>query len=197
MNEIVKIDAVPAWIELKEMAVSLSKSELIPQNFKGKPADIWLVITMGNELKVPPLLALSQIAVIQGKPTLSADLMVGIARKSGACIYFKLIESTDSVATFETLRKDCDEPVRLSFTIEDAKNMGLTARDGWKKQPKVMLRKRCKAALCREVYEDVLAGMYAQEEIEAIQDTPPHAQNAGGISGLKNLLAESRVSDVE
>lgn len=143
----------------------LAKSALVPSGLQGKPADIYLIISMGHELGISPVRALSSIHVIKGKPMLSADLMVGIIRSSGVCDYFRMIESTDERATFETQRKGEASPVSLTFTIEQAKAMGIASGDQWKKQPAVMLRKRAKSALAREAYEDVLGGCYVEDEI--------------------------------
>jgi hypothetical protein len=169
---------------LKQHAISLAKSSLIPKHLRGHPADIWLILSMGQELGISPALALSSIHVIEGKPTLSADLMVAVTKSRGVCQSFRLIESTEERATYEAHRVGDPEPTRLTFTLEDAKKLDLLGKHNWKKQPKTMLRKRCKAALCREVFEDILAGFYDPEELERTRaEAVPR-----GVEGVKAAL---------
>ena len=43
--------------------------------------------------------------------------------------YFQVVESTDTVCTFETKRKGAPQPQRLSYTIDDAEKAGI-AQEG-------------------------------------------------------------------
>ena len=153
------------WKALMNMSVALAKSSLIPDELRGKPADVFVIIQTGYELGLKPMAAVRSINVIKGKPVFSADLMVGLAKAKGLCEYFRLIESTDEIARFETKRVG-SEPESLDYTIKDAAGMKLLDKPNWKMQPKNMLRKRCKAALAREVYEDLLNGCYTPDEAE-------------------------------
>ncbi|MCP4666606.1 MAG: hypothetical protein GY849_09580 [Deltaproteobacteria bacterium] len=111
--------------------------------------------------------ALAGFHVIQGQPTMSADLIVALVLNSGKCDYFKLIESTDETATYKTHRKgDPDpDPTIITWTIDKARKMQLASKDNWKKQPDTMLRHRAAAALAREVYPDITLGIYTPDEI--------------------------------
>lgn len=128
---------------------------------------IFAIIMRGRELGMGATTALSSFHVIQGRPTMSADLIVALVLNSGKCDYFKLVESTDIKATYKTHRKgDPDsEPTVLSFDIEKAKRMELASKNNWKKQPDTMLRHRAAAALAREVYPDVTLGLYTPDEL--------------------------------
>ena len=150
-------------IRLAEM---LAKSALVPASVRGKPADIFVILATGRELGIGPMQALSDINVIQGKPVFSADLMVAQCKKHPeVCRYIRLIETTDQRAVYETHRIGSPEPERFTFTIEDAKRLGLDSKDNYRKQPKTMLRRRCAAALAREVYPDLVRG-YDPDEAE-------------------------------
>lgn len=151
-------------MRLSEM---LAKSDLIPSAYRGKPQNVLLAIIRGRELGLQTLQALSLMHIIEGKPTLSADAMVGLVKRSGVCSFFRLVESTAERATYETLRVGEDTPQRMAFTMDEAKQARLTGKDNWQKFPAAMLRARCQAALARAVYQDVLAGVYDPDEIEA------------------------------
>ena len=154
-------------------AVRLSQRLFDSQMFAGygMPQAILGTILLGRELGLPAMAALRSVHVIEGKHSLSADLMVALVLKSGLAEYFQLVESTDKICTFSTHRKGAPEPTTLSYTIEQAEQAGLLfQRPGkqpgpWHKIPKQMLRARCKSELARLEYPDLLAGLYTPEEL--------------------------------
>jgi hypothetical protein len=152
----------------------LAKSALLPEKLRGKAPDIAVTLMAGQELGLSPMAALRGVYVVNGRPALAADTMVGLAHASGLCEYFVCVESTDKIATYETKRKGAPTPQRLSFTIEQAKRAGLGG-DVWTKYPDSMLRARCKSFLARDVYSDVLAGVIEEHEVEEIQRQPAPA----------------------
>ena len=137
----------------------------------GTPQAVLSTMLLGRELGMPAMAALRSVHVIEGKHSLSADLMVALVLKSGMAEYFQMVESNDTICTFETKRSNAPKPMRLSYTIEQAKQAGLLAptRSGkpsnWQKIPKQMLRARAKSELARLEYPDLLAGLYTPEEL--------------------------------
>jgi len=148
----------------EQIAVRLSKSTLLPSALRGKPADLAVIMITGHELGLSPMQALRGLHVVEGRPVLSADLIVGLVKKHPACKYFRLVESTDERATYETLREGEPEPTRITWTIQQAVKAGLTGRSNWKAHPAAMLRARASAALARAVYPDVAMGIYDPDE---------------------------------
>mgnify|MGYP001365049620 CR=1 FL=1 len=148
----------------EQIAARLAKSTLLPKAIQGKPADLAVIMITGHELGLSPMQALRGLHVVEGRPILSADLIVGLVKKHPACKYFRLIESTDEKATYETQREGEPEPTRITWTIQQASKAGLTGRQNWKAHPAAMLRARASAALARAVYPDVAMGIYDQDE---------------------------------
>lgn len=130
------------------------------------PEAAFMIIATGRELGLTCSQALRSIYFFDGKVTLSADLMVALVKRHSSCKYFRLVESTDQVATYETHRRDEPSPTRMSFTLEQARTAGVTGKDNWRKYPAAMLRARCSAALVRAVYPDAAMGMYDPDELE-------------------------------
>jgi hypothetical protein len=130
------------------------------------PGSVLAVILCGRELGLTAMQSIRGVHLIEGKPQLSADLMIALVRRSRACTYFRLAESTDEIATYETLRSDETRPVSMSFTMADGKLAGLGHKDNWKKYPRAMLRARAAAELARAIYPEVLFGIYVEGEIE-------------------------------
>lgn len=149
-----------------EMAKRLVASRLLPKSVTTPEAAFAIIVT-GRELGMTAMQSLRGIHIIEGKPVLSADTMLALALRSPHCEWFRVVESTNDVATLETKRRSAPEPARMSFTSDDAKLAGLLGKDNWRKYPAAMLRARAIAALARSVYPDIFMGVYEQDEIPA------------------------------
>lgn len=158
--------------EVVDLAKVLSGANIIPSALRGKPNDVAAIVLHGASLGIDAMSAIRSMHIIEGKPTLSADLMVGLAKRSPICEYFILVESTDEIATWETKRRGDPKPVRMSFTIAQARVAGLTGKATWKAYPAAMLRARGASALGRAVYSDLFAGVYDPDELETVDITP-------------------------
>jgi hypothetical protein len=127
-------------------------------------------VLAGRELGLQAMASLRAIHIVEGKPTLSADLIRALVINSGHARYFRVTERTDTRATFETQRGD-DPPVSLSFTIDEGRAAWSKGDDAWKKSgwgkfPADMLVARASAKLARLVYPDICFGLYTREELE-------------------------------
>lgn len=166
------VSLMPATFEQKyQMAQVLSKSGLIPAGLN-TPEKVCVALEWGHELQLSPMVAVNNIAVINGKPTLSADLMGALVKRSPEYGGIEWIEQTEQKAECVITRilpNGKEEKYTSSFTMEDARNAGLTGKDVWKKYPKRMLKHRCMAYGLRDVFPDLLAGLYEPEEMESIQ----------------------------
>lgn len=148
------------------LAERLATSGLVPKSMRGRPDDVLLTMMTGAALGVPAVRALSTVHVVEGKPVLSADLMLGLAMRHPACEYVQLLESSAKRCLYEAKRHGQPHPTKLEWTIEQARAAGLLGKDNWKKYPDAMLRARCAAAIVRAVFPDVLAGVYEHDEAD-------------------------------
>lgn len=158
--------ATEAW----QLSKYYHPSGLLPKDLK-VISDVFVVISAGRDFGWSPMQSFRGIYVVKGKPSLSADAMVGLAKsRPDICEYFTLIESTPTLATFETKRKSDKNPVRMTFSIQEARDAGLFEKDStWSKYPARMLRNRCKSALCKEVYEELFFGTYEESEAREVE----------------------------
>lgn len=136
-------------------------------------ANIYAAIQTGLELGLSTMMALRNAVVIHEAIGFKADGIAAIIVGSSACEYLIPIETTAQISVWETKRKGHPKPVRYTFTMDDARRAGLTERKGslYGKFPARMLSARCKAFLARDVYPDVMAGVYTDEEVESFR--PP------------------------
>lgn len=153
------------WAVMREQADMLIKSQFLPSSVN-TPEKAVAIMLKGRELGVPPMAALSGINVIQGKPTVSPQLMLSLINRTHELQRFQIVESTDKVCRVVIQRRG--QPAHEeTFTIQDAAALGLAGKDNYKRQPKVMLRWRCVAAAARLIFPDVLDGVYLPEELGA------------------------------
>jgi hypothetical protein len=151
--------------EAAEFSRLVAESAMLQPALRNRPADVFAIVLTGMEVGLGPMQALRSISIIQGKPSMDAALLVGLAKSNPKCKYFRLVESTNEKATYETLREGSPEPESITFTLDDARKLGLASKDNWQKQPATMLRARASAALARAVYQDSVLGLLAREEV--------------------------------
>lgn len=191
---------------LAAFAEDAACADILPPALRGKPANIALVLHTGHELGVSPMQALRNIHIIEGRTTLSADFMAGLVMASPLCEYLRPVELTAACATYETLRRGWDAPLRVSFTIEDAQRAGLTGKGNWKTYPQAMLKARCLTSIARAAYPDLVMGLYDPDEVddippprnitaEVIDATPPAEKPKA--RGLKSKLGDAPPDDTK
>lgn len=152
--------------ELIDLAERLAKSSLLPEALRGKVPEVMMQIMAGQELGLHSMVSLRSFHVISGKPVMASDAMVAIVLGSGKAEYFRRVgEGSDTSVTYATRRKGSAEEQRCTWTIEMAKRASLNTKDTWRAYPRAMLASRAKSDLARDVYPDVLAGCYSEDEI--------------------------------
>jgi len=141
----------------------LIKSGFLPQAIK-TPAQAVAIMLTGRELGIPTMQALRQINVIQGKPTMAAELMLALAYQRIPGFRYAVVKSTaqECVCQFE---RPGHKPYQHTFTMQDADALGLAGKQNWHTQPATMLRWRCISSGLRLVAPDAIAGVYTPEEL--------------------------------
>jgi hypothetical protein len=150
--------------EAKILASDMFSSRLF--SAYGTAPAILSTIMAGRELGLQAMASLRAFHLIEGKPTLAADLIRALIIKSGKAKFFRCSERTVERATFETQRGD-DPPVSLTYTVEEKKADGpIKPGSAWAKSPADMCVARASSKLARLVFPDVVHGLYAHEEME-------------------------------
>lgn len=186
--------------EIAELAVLLKDAgDLIPERYRGNVGAIAAVIAAGDEIGFPPMVSLRSIYLVYGMIGLSYSAIVGLLRKNHYSIKWK--ETTEKIATVILTHPDGTEFL-FSFTIEDARKLGLLNRKnkkgekvftGWDSQPKTMLRARCISTAARSFAGEIFIGVYLIEELEDFKHkTYEHdvSQEKTGKEKLLSVLKE-------
>lgn len=173
MNAIAK-QSSPAMVlrpqsfgELVQFAQMAAKSSMVPQQYKGQPESIMLAIQMGSELGLAPMQSLQNIAVINGRPSVWGDAVIGLCRQSPVCqdIIETIAGDGDGMIATCIARRVGSEPVPRSFSVDDAKKAGLWGKSGpWQQYPRRMLQMRARGFAVRDAFPDILRGLITAEE---------------------------------
>ena len=196
------------WQTMLEMAEVLVSSSMLPKSIT-KKEQAAAVILKGHELGLQPMQSFALIHVISGKPTASSEFMLGLLAKGG--VTWSWIEKGDNGQAIIEFRRDNFEPVRGTFTKEEAQQAKLTGKDTWRNYPANMLRARAVANGARMIGPDLLMGMsYTPEEMGADVDenenpiapsgppqTPPDAPPAGLNNGQPGAPVAPEPPDAE
>lgn len=163
-----KSDSLSEWAMIREQASVLVATGFLPKSIQTAEQAMAIILT-GRELGIGPMAALNGIDVIQGKPSVSPQLMLAMVNATGQLDDIK-IESTVEGATVTVKRKG-RSPYTTTFGPKEARAMALDGKDNYKKQPAVMYQWRAVGANLRVTFPDVIKGMYTMEDTESTPDS--------------------------
>jgi hypothetical protein len=164
--------------ELWRFATAVSKSGLAPKGIV-TPEAIFVALEMGLEVGLPPMAALQNIAVINGRPSIWGDAQLAVVRGTGDLEEFSEWYEADGVklprnpSTFPDsttavcrVKRRGFEAMETGFSVSEAKKARLWEKEGpWSQYPARMLRFRARSFALRDCFGDALKGLRAAEEV--------------------------------
>lgn len=193
MNEIKTTEtfslAPTSLAQAMEYSEMIARTDMVPKDYKGKPANILVAIQMGQEVGLAPMQALQNIAVINGRPSLWGDAMLALIMSHPQFISIDetLDESTmTATCVIKRLTITNEESVFTStFSKADADKAKLTGKQGpWTQYPKRMLQLRARGFCSRDSFADALKGLHSAEESRDMpkeKDVTPKKSALAGI----------------
>jgi hypothetical protein len=177
------------------LAKRLADTEFVPVAMRGRPEAVLGCILMADALHIHPYVALAQVAIINGRPTMSSELMRALVKRAGHTLIAET--RTAERATITGVRADDKTVLQVTWTLEDAANADLLKLDKngrpvaltnsgkplpWQAYTRVMLYARATAELCRAHFADVLAGIPADQHITTEElYIPGEHEELGGL----------------
>lgn len=157
---------------LMAVAIALSKSRAVPMSYIDKPDEIFSTIQLGSEFGLKPMTSLNNISNINGKPTMSIHMLIGLCQKHPEYAGHEILKSTKKEAEVVVYRKSkILEKIltfRNSFTLEEAAEAGLIkAKGAWETYSRNMCKARALAFAFRDAFADVISGTYTAEEMDS------------------------------
>jgi hypothetical protein len=145
-------------------------------------------ILAGREFGFGPFSSMTGVYIIQGRPSLAANLMAAAVKRSGRYDY-RVREMTDQVCDVEYFERG-DKPESLGhsrFTLDDAKKAGTKNLD---KYPRNMLFARAMSNGVKWFCPDVFNGsaVYTPDELGADVDEEGRAINIETIPDARPVI---------
>lgn len=132
-------------------------------------------IIKGQTLGLDPVTAMSFITVVNGRASLMGDLALGLIRKTGLVNpksggFLREAwegEGETRRCVMSACRHDTGEEMSRSFSVAEARKAGLIGKTAiWSGFQDRMLRYRALGFLLRDLFSDVLMGLYLTEELQ-------------------------------
>jgi len=164
--------------EIAEIAVIFSKSQLVADCYRGEQgrANAFVALSLGYDLGISPFMALNEIVVIKGRPSIQGRLAIALINQRapiiGSIMYEEGGEGDDQFCEAYCIEKTSKKRLSYRMTMGDAKIAGWLKGDYsyWHKDPKLMLRYRSASYLERTHFPGVLMGLMTTEEIQDINN---------------------------
>lgn len=172
------------WNMMQAISQAVATGVTLPEAIRQRPADVLLLLLAGHDVGLKPTVALNKIHIIDGTPSMSAEVMRALVLDRGHLI--RPLETSPTKVVMYGRRKGWakDEGITCEWTIERAQRvkftkwvkgnkveMTLADKDTYHNYPEAMLAARASSELCRLIFPDVLAGIsYTPEELGAEVD---------------------------
>ena len=163
--------------DIQQMATAVAKSGLF--GIKSAEQGVALMLIAQAE-GLHPAIAARDYHIIQGRPALKADAMLARFQAAGGKVEWKVYTDQEVTGVFS---HPAGGSLSVTWTLRQAKEIGLAGKDNWKNFPRAMLRSRCISEGIRSVYPGCVVGTYTDEETESFASpktisTPPAAPPA-------------------
>ena len=208
MNNLVQVhnttnllDMFDAMKKAYDVAELMSKSDIIPAHFRGKPANIFIVLNSAYRMNIDPMLMMQNTYVISGKLGMNAAFAISLANRSGLfkCgIRYRIEGKGNELAvTAYTNLVGTGEEISYTITMKEAIAEGWTKNPKYQSLPELMLRYRAATLLIRTHAPEVMNGMQGVEELEDIRSatkdvTPLHENIAPQCQIINDNNAQSQ-----
>lgn len=182
-----------AFENAQRIAVMLSKSDIVPETYKGRVDNVMVALEMSNRMQVSPLMVMQNLDIIHGKPSFNSKFTAAMVNGCGkySALRYKIdgqgdqrrcVAYTKELATGEILE---GPPV----TVAMAKSEGWWAKKGskWPTMTDLMLTYRAATFWCR-VYEPGLTmGIPTTDELHDIGGGATIV-DAGGVESINERI---------
>lgn len=200
--------------KLWDMAVCLSQSNIIPDNFRNNPANCVVALDMAQRLGTSIMPVMQNLYIIHGKPSWSSQFIIAAINSCGRfkSLRFEFRGETRKDAGCRAWAISRDDGEKLFgpwVTMEMAEKEGWTSKKGskWLNMAELMLRYRAATFFGRLYAPDIMMGMQTMDEVHDIHqeearsttvddlfdddDSPSSIDCSTGVQGDEIIEGES------
>jgi len=157
--------SIQAWQMMQEQCKILVKTGFLPKAVDS-PEKAMAIALQSREIGVPMMAGFRLISIIQGKPTMASELMLGLCFARVPDFKFRIIE--EDVEHCKVFMARPGSEYTGQYTIADAQAAGLLGKENWVKYRAAMLRARTISLTARVLAPDVTLGIYTPDEMGAV-----------------------------
>jgi len=178
---------IVAFNDMQQMAEVAAGSKMF--GFKNAQEAMAIMLLCQAE-NLHPAVAMRDFHVIQGRPALKADAMLARFQQAGGTVNWK--EYTDEQVT-GVFSHPQGGTLELTWTLAQAKKIGIATKDNWKNYPRAMLRARVISEGIRAVFPGCVVGVYTPEEVQDFE--PPKEKFMGSVERVQDIPEVEVVED--
>lgn len=155
-----------------DAAKLLAGSQLVPQNYQGKPENCMIAIDIANRMGTSPIFVMQNLYVVKGKPSWSGAMCKAMIENCGKFsnvrhVYFGAKNTEGRGCMLTAVRVSDGEIIEgPEVTIGMAKAEGWFTNQKWRNMPELMLAYRASAFFARIHCPETLMGLQTVDEAE-------------------------------
>ncbi len=185
-----QLNSLEAMWRFAQMAVNSGIYKDLPS-----PEVALIKVQAGAELGLTPVWSLTNIFVVNGKPTVYGDGLLGIVLAHPQCE--DVIETAEGGEVFKDnkpntaytaiceVRRKGRTPIIRKFSVADAIKAGIFGKNVHALYPARMLQMRARSWACRDAFADALRGLGVREEMETVNQEPKQVHARVVATGLQ------------
>jgi len=142
--------------------IEKASKAIVPSLFQLKnQGEVLTLMLLGQADGIHPITALRRYHIIEGKPSMKADAMLGCYKEQGGKV--RWLKRTDDEVSAEFSHNG--ESVTITWNTERAQKAGLLGKKNWQSYKCQMLTARVISEGVRLVMPQIVAGIYTPEEV--------------------------------
>ena len=193
---------VDLYQQFYKMAEGLSKTDLVPDNYRNKPENCLIAIDTARQIGAKnPLFVMQNLYIVKGKPSWSGQYCSALVYTNFKNVKVNRMgdKNTNNLqGIYITATNKNGENCRGSVvTLEMAQKEGWVNKQGskWQTMPEQMLIYRAFAFFARAYCPDKLLGMHDEYEVQDI--TPADNSKAKNLEDKLNNVIEAEIVEEE
>lgn len=168
------------WNDQKILSTSwraaqmLSKTDLVPENYRNKPENCLIALDLANRQNISPMLVMQQLYVVKGKPAWSGSFCAALINGCGKFtpLEYVFVDQGGGGCFARATRivngSLCQSDI---ITMQMAQDEGWLGKPGskWKTMPRQMMMYRAASFFARAHCPEVLLGIQTVEEVQDVK----------------------------
>lgn len=177
-QQILTSPGISPLVQFMEVAKVFAASDLVPANYRNKPANCLIALEMANRIGVSAISVMQGLYVVNGRPSWSGQYIIAAVNSCGRFtpMQFEISgEGSAKQCVAWATTKDGTRVESPAVTMAMAMAEGWVQKTGskWKTMPDLMLRYRAAAFFGRLHCPEILFGMMSEEEAEDVPAPKP------------------------